>query len=256
MTAFASRINDVWIIDGARTPWVDYCGGLSAISPTDLGIHAARAALARSGVTGADIGSVVVASMAQADFDAYVLPRHVGLYAGVPIETPAIQVQRICGSGLEIFRQAADQIALGYTDSALVVGTESMSRNPICAYTHRQGFKLGAPVEFKDFLWEALDDPGEHREKPFVAASDAVADARGGLVERDRLVDESPQPELEPAEPTDLRPQIGQRRLAQRRAGAKRRSNTNGFTSRMSPALSTTPRAPWASTIMENPSGW
>ena len=159
MTAFASRINDVWIVDGARTPWVDYCGGLSAISPTDLGIHAARAALARSGVTGADIGSVVVASMAQADFDAYVLPRHVGLYAGVPIETPAIQVQRICGSGLEIFRQAADQIALGYTDSALVVGTESMSRNPICAYTHRQGFKLGAPVEFKDFLWEALDDP-------------------------------------------------------------------------------------------------
>jgi acetyl-CoA C-acetyltransferase len=138
---------------------VDYCGALAAVSPTDLGIHAARAALARAGVAGEDIGSVVVASMAHGDFDAYVLPRHVGLYAGVPLEVPAIQAQRICGSGFEIFRQAADQIALGYTDAALVVGTESMSRNPICAYTHRQGFRLGAPVEFKDFLWEALDDP-------------------------------------------------------------------------------------------------
>jgi acetyl-CoA C-acetyltransferase len=159
MTRFAARFDDVWIIDGARTPWVDYCGALAAVSPTDLGIHAARAALARAGVAGKDIGSVVVASMAHGDFDAYVLPRHVGLYADVPLEVPAIQAQRICGSGFEIFRQAADQIALGYTDAALVVGTESMSRNPICAYTHRQGFRLGAPVEFKDFLWEALDDP-------------------------------------------------------------------------------------------------
>ena len=159
MPAFASSFDELWIVDGARSPWVDYCGGLAAVSPTDLGIHVARGALARSRLSGADIGSVVVASMAQADFDAYVLPRHVGLYAGVPLDVPAIQVQRICGSGFEVFRQAADQIALGYTDSALVVGTESMSRNPICAYTHRQGFKLGAPVEFKDFLWEALDDP-------------------------------------------------------------------------------------------------
>ena len=159
MTRFAARFDDVWIVDGARTPWVDYCGVLATVSPTDLGIHAARAALARAGVAGADIGSVVVASMAHGDFDAYVLPRHVGLYAGVPIEVPAILAQRICGSGFEVFRQAADQIALGYADAALVVGTESMSRNPVCAFTHRQGFRLGAPVEFKDFLWEALDDP-------------------------------------------------------------------------------------------------
>jgi acetyl-CoA C-acetyltransferase len=72
---------------------------------------------------------------------------------------PAILAQRICGTGFELLRQAADQITLGYTDLVLCVGTESMSRNPIAAYTHRSGFKLGAPVEFKDFLWEALDDP-------------------------------------------------------------------------------------------------
>lgn len=159
MTNFSARFDDHWLLGGARTPMVDYCGALAEVSPIDLGIKAARAALARTGVPGTAIDSVVTASMAQASFDAYMLPRHIGLYAGVPIEVPAIQVQRICGSGFEIIRQAADQITLGYASLALVVGAESMSRNPICAYTHRGGFKLGAPVDFKDFLWEALDDP-------------------------------------------------------------------------------------------------
>jgi acetyl-CoA C-acetyltransferase len=159
MPDFSARFDDHWLLGGARTPLVDYCGALADVSPIDLGIKAARAALERTGVPGSAIDSVVTASMAQASFDAYMLPRHVGLYAGVPIEVPAILVQRICGSGFEIIRQAADQITLGYASLALVVGAESMSRNPICAYTHRGGFKLGAPVEFKDFLWEALDDP-------------------------------------------------------------------------------------------------
>jgi len=159
MKHFSARIQDTWIVDGVRTPFVDYCGALAAVSPTDMGIKAARAVLERSGVSPKDIDSVVTGSMAQADFDAFVLPRHIGLYAGVPVEVPAILAQRICGSGFELFRQAADQIALGYANVALVVGTESMSRNPIAAYTHRSGFKLGAPVEFKDFLVEALLDP-------------------------------------------------------------------------------------------------
>ncbi len=159
MKHFSARIQDTWIVDGVRTPFVDYCGALAAVSPTDIGIKAARAVLERSGVSPKDIDSVVTGSMAQADFDAFVLPRHIGLYAGVPVEVPAILAQRICGSGFELFRQAADQIALGYANVALVVGTESMSRNPIAAYTHRSGFKLGAPVEFKDFLVEALLDP-------------------------------------------------------------------------------------------------
>ena len=159
MPDFSARFDDHWLLDGARTPLVDYCGALAEVSPIDLGIKAARAALTRAQVPGAAIDSVVTASMAQASFDAYMLPRHIGLYAGVPIEVPAILVQRICGSGFEIIRQAADQITLGYASLALVVGAESMSRNPVCAYTHRGGFRLGAPVEFKDFLWEALDDP-------------------------------------------------------------------------------------------------
>jgi len=156
---FSAVFEDAWLLGGRRTPWVDYCGALGAVSPTDLGIHAARAALAACEVDAAEIDSVLTGSMAQADFDAYMVPRHIGLYAGVPVAVPALMAQRICGTGFELFRQAADQIALGYARLALVVGTESMTRNPVAAYTHRRGFPLGAPVAFKDFLWEALDDP-------------------------------------------------------------------------------------------------
>src|ERR1044072_7888721 len=95
--------------------------------------------------------------MAQASFDAYLLPRHIGLYSGVPIETPAHMVQRVCGTDIEVLMQAADTITHRGVDLALCVGTESMSRNPIAAYTHRGGFRMGQ-VEFKDFLWEALMD--------------------------------------------------------------------------------------------------
>ena len=97
--------------------------------------------------------------MAQASFDAYMLPRHIGLYAGVPQETPAHMVQRVCGTGIEVLAQASDATSLDRAELALCVGTESMSRNPIAAYTHRGGFRMGQ-VEFKDFLWEALLDPG------------------------------------------------------------------------------------------------
>ena len=156
---FFNAFDDVVILGGVRTPMVDYCGALGHISPTDLGIKAARAALERAGVPGEHIGSVIAGNMAPGDFDQFFLPRHISLYAGVPVEVPSIMVQRICGTGFELFRQAAEQIQGGACEAALVVGTESMTRNPIAAFDHRTGFKLGAPVGFKDFMWEALKDP-------------------------------------------------------------------------------------------------
>lgn len=156
---FCSSFNDVWMIDGVRTPLIDYCGVFGGLSPTDMGIKVAREVLKRTDVPAADIGSVIAGNMAPGDVDQYFLPRLIGMYAGVPLEVPAIMVQRICGTGFELFRQAGEQIASGAADAALVVGTESMTRNPIAAFTHRTGFKLGAPVEFKDFMWEALLDP-------------------------------------------------------------------------------------------------
>jgi acetyl-CoA C-acetyltransferase len=156
---FFSHFDDVWMLDGVRTPMVDYCGALGHISPTDLGIKAARAVLERTGVSGHAIDSVITGNMAPGDFDQFFLPRHIGLYAGVPVEVPALMAQRICGTGFELFRQAGEQIQSGTCEAALVVGTESMTRNPIAAFDHRTGFKLGAPVGFKDYMWEALKDP-------------------------------------------------------------------------------------------------
>ncbi|MDP3670449.1 MAG: thiolase family protein [Telluria sp.] len=171
---FYSSYDDVWILDGVRTPMVDYCTTFSDISPTDMGIKVAREILARTAVAPADIGSVITGNMAPGDFFQYFVPRHIGMYAGVPLTVPALNVQRICGTGFELFRQAADQIKLGYTDAVLVVGTESMTRNPIAAFSHRSGFRLGAPVEFKDFMWEALADPAAGITMPQTAENLAV----------------------------------------------------------------------------------
>jgi acetyl-CoA C-acetyltransferase len=156
--ALVSSYEDVWLIDGVRTPFVEYNTALGLVSPTDLGIKAAREVFRRTGVSPADVDTVVAGNMAQASFDAYVLPRHIALYSGVPIEVPAHLVQRVCGTGIEAILQAADSIKLKKAELGLVVGAESMSRNPVAAYTHRGGFRMGE-VEFKDFLWEALLDP-------------------------------------------------------------------------------------------------
>jgi acetyl-CoA C-acetyltransferase len=168
--ALIARWPDAWLLAGVRTPFVDYVQSLALVSPIDLGIKVAREAFERARIPASDAGTVITGSVAQASFDAYLVPRHIGLYSGVPTEVPAHLVQRVCGTGFEAISQAADALSLGRAELALCVGTESMSRNPIVAYTHRTGFRLGQ-VEFKDFLWEALLDP-------------AVNDTMGGTAER------------------------------------------------------------------------
>lgn len=153
-----SEFADVAILEALRTPWVDLGGDLAEISPIDLGIKVGREVLQRAGIDARAVDSVLAGSMAQASFDAYLLPRHIGLYSGVGQAVPALGVQRICATGFELLRQAAEQLR-GEVQLALCVASESMSRNPIAAYTHRCGFRLGAAVQFKDFLWEALYDP-------------------------------------------------------------------------------------------------
>jgi acetyl-CoA C-acetyltransferase len=152
------RFEGTYLLDGVRTPMVDYMGAFADANPIDLGIHAARALLARTGTDPARVDSVLAGNMAPGGFDQFYVARHIGLYSGVPLEVPALGVQRICGTGFELFRQAGEQIATGAATLALLVGTESMTRNPIAAFDHRGGFRLGAPVGFKDYMWEALTD--------------------------------------------------------------------------------------------------
>lgn len=150
---------DTWILDGIRTPMADHNGLFADVNPIDLGIKVAREVFRRTGLDAAQCDSVLTGNMAPGGFDQFYVSRHVSLYAGVPVEVPSIGVQRICGTGFELFRQAGEQIAAGVAQLALVVGTESMTRHPIAAFEHRQGFRLGAPLGFKDYLWESLHDP-------------------------------------------------------------------------------------------------
>ena len=154
-----NRFDDVFVLDGVRTPLVDHLGAFADANPIDLGIKVAKAVFERTGIAPADVDSVLAGNMAPGGFDQFYVARHIGLYAGVPVAVPALMAQRICGTGFELFRQAGEQITLGVTSLALVVGTESMTRNPIAAFDHRGGFRLGAPVGFKDYMWEALSDP-------------------------------------------------------------------------------------------------
>ena len=175
--ALAAKYRDIWLIAGVRTPFADYMSVLQNVSATDLGIHAARAVFRRSQVSPTDVDTIVAGNMAQSSFDAFFLPRHIGLYSGVPLAVPAVLVHRLCGTGFETILTAADQIALGKAKLALCVGAESMSRNPVAAYTHRSGFRMGQ-IEFKDFLWEATLD---------TASNTRMGDTAENLAKRYRI---------------------------------------------------------------------
>ncbi|MDP9111181.1 MAG: thiolase family protein [Candidatus Eremiobacteraeota bacterium] len=150
--------NDVVIISGARTPFGNFGGVLAELSATDLAVHAAQAALERSGVPKEKIDDVVFGNVMQTSADAIYLARHAALRAGLPIHVPALNVNRLCGSGLQALLTAANSLALGQSTYALAGGTESMSQAPHVVRGARKGLPLGASVKFEDTLWEALTD--------------------------------------------------------------------------------------------------
>ncbi len=149
--------DDIFLVNGARTPFGKFCGTLANVSPTDLGIFASKAALANSGVQPDDIDQAIIANIGQASGDAYFLPRHIALYAGLPMAVPSLMVQRICASGFETLITASEQITLKKAGVVMCCGTENMSLAPTVGFGNRMGYALGRPV-FKDMLWEALDD--------------------------------------------------------------------------------------------------
>ncbi|RME09675.1 MAG: acetyl-CoA C-acetyltransferase [Ardenticatenia bacterium] len=148
---------DIVILDGARTPVGTFLGSLRSITPTDLGAIAARAALERSGVPADAIDAVFVGNVIQSARDTAYIARHVGLKAGVPIETPALTVNRLCGSGQEAIVQGAKALMLGEATFVLAGGAENMSMSPYALRGVREGWKLDA-AQVEDMLWAALTD--------------------------------------------------------------------------------------------------
>ena len=151
--------NDIVFLSGVRTGFGSFGGTLKDLSATQLGVNAARAALERSGVEPGRVDHVVFGNVLQTSADAIYLARHIGLGAGTPIETPAVTVNRLCGSGFEAVAQAGQQIALGESTVVLAGGTESMSQAPHVVRGARWGLRLGPAAPLEDTLWEALRDP-------------------------------------------------------------------------------------------------
>jgi len=150
---------DIVFLSGVRTGFGKFGGTLKDFSATQLGTIAARAALERAGVKPEEVDHVVFGNAQQTSADAIYLARHVGLHAGLPIEVPAVTVNRLCGSGFEAIIQGAQQILLEESRVVLAGGTESMSQAPHVVRGARWGIRLGPAVGFEDSLWEALKDP-------------------------------------------------------------------------------------------------
>jgi acetyl-CoA acetyltransferase family protein len=151
-------MTDVYIVGGARTPMTEYAGALKDVTALELGAIAARAAFARTGVKPEWIDHVVVGNVMQTSSDAIYGARHVALKAGVPIDVPALTVNRLCGSGIQAAVSGAQLLLLGEADIVLSGGIESMSQAPHVIRGLRSGLKLNQG-KLEDSLYEALLDP-------------------------------------------------------------------------------------------------
>ncbi len=154
-------MNDIVFLSGKRTPFGAFGGTLKGFTATDLGAHAATAAIEAAAIEAGDVDQVFFGNALQTSADAIYHARHVGLRAGVPITAPALTVNRLCGSGFQAIVSGAEQIMLGHANVALCGGAESMSMAPHMVRGARWGdLRLGeAGTFFEDSLWAALTDP-------------------------------------------------------------------------------------------------
>jgi acetyl-CoA acetyltransferase family protein len=148
---------DIAIVSGARTPFGRYCGKIKDYTAQELGAVAAKAAIERAGVRPEDFDHVVFGNAQQTSGDALYGARHVGLRAGLPIETPALTVNRLCGSGMQAIVSAAQMIQTDEAKVVLAGGMESMSQAPF-VIRGRDGFTLAPGGKLEDSLMVALLD--------------------------------------------------------------------------------------------------
>jgi acetyl-CoA acetyltransferase family protein len=149
---------EIVIVGGCRTAFGAFGGSLKDFTATDLGVFAAKGALERSHIAPEDVEHVIFGNALQTSNDAIYLARHVGLRSGVPEGTPALTVNRLCGSGFEAIIQAGRLILTGEAEVVLAGGSEAMSMAPHVIHGARWGIPLGKG-EMADLLWAALFDP-------------------------------------------------------------------------------------------------
>ena len=148
---------DIAIVSGARTPMGRYCGALRDFTANELAAVASQEAIRRGGLEAREFDHVVFGNALQTSADALYGARHVALRAGLPIETPALTVNRLCGSGIQSIITAAQLIQLGEAQTVLAGGMESMSQAPHVIRGMRWGVGLGEG-KLEDSLMVALLD--------------------------------------------------------------------------------------------------
>ncbi len=166
-------MREVVVLDGARTPFGEFCGSMKDIIANDLGAIAARGALQRAGVKPDQINHVIFGNAQQTSGDALYGARHVALKAGCPVDVPAITVNRICGSGLQALIYGAQLIQLGEAEICLVGGMENLSQCPHVIRGARWGLPLGQGT-MEDSLWVALLDSYNNMSMAITAENLAV----------------------------------------------------------------------------------
>ncbi|APC49095.1 thiolase family protein [Virgibacillus halodenitrificans] len=150
-------MKDIYILEGARTPFGTFGGMLKDVDPTDLAVTASMEAFKRSSVNPEEVDLTVMGNVIHSAKNAPYLTRHVALKSGIPVEKPALTVNRLCGSGLQSVVSAAQSLMLGEANVALAGGVESMSLAPYALRGTRFGTKLSAP-QVDDMLWASLTD--------------------------------------------------------------------------------------------------
>ncbi len=148
---------EIAIVSGARTPFGRYCGKLKDFTAQQLGAIAGKAAIERSGIDPKEFDHAVFGNAQQTSGDALYGARHVGLLSGFPIETPALTVNRLCGSGMQSIVNAAQMVQLGEATVVLAGGMEAMSQAPF-VIRGRDGFTLAPGGKLEDSLMVALLD--------------------------------------------------------------------------------------------------
>jgi acetyl-CoA acyltransferase 2 len=146
------------VVGAKRSAFGTMQGALKSINANDLAVHAAKAALAQSKVPADRIGHVIIGNVMQTSADAIYCARHVGLKSGLPITTPALTVNRLCGSGFQAIINGAEQLLMGEAEAVLVGGTENMTQAPHVLRGARDGWAFGKAPQVGDTLWDALTD--------------------------------------------------------------------------------------------------
>src|ERR1700723_2368855 len=149
---------DAVILEGARTPMIRYMGAFDDTNALELGAAAGKEAVRRAGVDAQEFDHVIFGNVMQTSADALYGARHVGLKAGLPIETPAVTGNRLWGSGIESITQAAQRILLDEAKLVLAGGMENMTQAPHVIRGARAGFRLGEG-KLEDSLMSSLLDP-------------------------------------------------------------------------------------------------